>query len=108
MKRAEEIVFLRVRDTSNFWRKAALNNNKEQKPQCERDPEWLAEYQKNKLGTQRKTSLGFWKQVETATAEKEASPHLPGKISNREKMRSKEQNWEVRLAKLNMFTFPFS
>merc|ERR1740128_292453 len=55
-----------VRDTSNFWRKAALNNNKEQKPQCERDPEWLAEYQKNKLGTQRKTSLGFWKQVETA------------------------------------------
>lgn len=32
---------------------------KEQKPQCERNPEWLAEYEKNKLGTHQKTMKGL-------------------------------------------------
>merc|ERR1719435_685348 len=34
-----------VNERTNFWRKAALNDKKEPKPQCERNPEWLAEYQ---------------------------------------------------------------
>ena len=47
-----------VNEKKNFWRKAALNDKKEQKPQSERSPEWLADYQKNKLGTQQKQSGG--------------------------------------------------
>ena len=48
-----------MNERTNFWRKAALNDLKEQKPQCERNPEWLAEYEKNKLGTHQKTMKGL-------------------------------------------------
>ena len=48
----------RVNERTNFWRKAALTNQKEPKPQSERNPEWLADYQKNNLGIQQKTSEG--------------------------------------------------
>ena len=58
-------------------------------------PEWLADYDKNKLGNQRKTSQGFWKEVETKIAEKEASPQIERLSSSREKMRRKEEKWEV-------------
>ena len=48
----------RVDDRTNFWRRAAINDQKEPKPQIERNPEWLTEYQKNNLGSQQKTSNG--------------------------------------------------
>lgn len=84
-----------VAGMTNFWRRAALNCNKEQRPQSEREPEWLAEYDKNKLGNQRKTSQGFWKEVEMKVAEKEASPQLGRVSSSKEKMRRKEEKWEL-------------
>ena len=43
---------------TNFWRRAAINDQKEPKPQSERNPEWLTDYQKNNLGSQQKTSNG--------------------------------------------------
>jgi len=88
----------RVNEKKNFWRKAAVNNQKEQKPQSERNPEWLAEYQKNKLGTQQKHSNDFWKKVEIKTAEKEATPELQKGTINAEKKKSKEEGWEVSLS----------
>merc|ERR1719220_535019 len=39
-----------VNERANFWRKAALTDKREPKPQSEREPEWRAEYQKNNLG----------------------------------------------------------
>jgi hypothetical protein len=95
---------------ANFWRKSALNNKKEQKPQSERDPEWLADYQKNNLGTQRKVSGVFWKEVETKIAEKEASPQLERPLgdqrSSKEKKRSKEEGWEVSLSDDSWYKAP--
>lgn len=87
-----------VSGMTNFWKKVSTNNIKEQKPQSERNPEWLCDYQKNNHGTQRKTSQGFWKKVEVKTAEKEASPQLERGVANREKKRRKEKNWEVSLS----------
>jgi len=95
-----------VNEKKNFWRKAAINNQKEQKPQSERNPEWLAEYQKNKLGTQQKNSNDFWKQVETKTAEKEATPELSKGTVNREKKKSKEEEWEVSLSDDSWYRAP--
>merc|ERR1719500_2769272 len=34
-----------VNERANFWRKAAITDKKEPKPQSEREPEWRAEYQ---------------------------------------------------------------
>jgi len=83
-----------VSSMTNFWRKAALNSKKEGKPQCESDPEWMKEYQKNKLGAQRKTSQNYFVgQLELV--EKEATPEKPKQMGNREKMRRKEENWEL-------------
>eukprot|EP00092_Neocalanus_flemingeri_P018581 GFUD01020121.1.p1 GENE.GFUD01020121.1~~GFUD01020121.1.p1 ORF type:complete len:378 (+),score=121.46 GFUD01020121.1:132-1136(+) len=88
----------RVNEKKNFWRKAALNNQKEQKPQSERNPEWLADYQKNKHGTQQKNSNDFWKKAEIKTAEKEATPELQKGTANAHKKKSKEEEWEVSLS----------
>eukprot|EP00092_Neocalanus_flemingeri_P013824 GFUD01014912.1.p1 GENE.GFUD01014912.1~~GFUD01014912.1.p1 ORF type:complete len:416 (+),score=136.93 GFUD01014912.1:74-1249(+) len=87
-----------VNEKKNFWRKAALNNQKEQKPQSERNPEWLADYQKNKHGTQQKNSNDFWKKAEIKTAEKEATPELQKGTANAHKKKSKEEEWEVSLS----------
>jgi len=95
-----------VNEKKNFWRKAALNDKKEPKPQCERNPEWLAEYQKNKLGTQQKHSNDFWKNVETNTAEKEATPELQKGAVNRDKKKSKEEEWEVSLSDDSWYRAP--
>jgi len=95
-----------VNEKKNFWRKAALNDKKEPKPQSERNPEWLAEYQKNKLGTQQKHSNDFWKNVETHTAEKEATPELIKGAANREKKKSKEEEWEVSLSDDSWYRAP--
>jgi len=96
-----------VSGMTNFWRKSALNSTKEQKPQCERNPEWLVEYQKNKHGTQQKTSRGFWKNVEVETAMKEATPELLEKgMGNKEKKRNKEKNWEVSLSDDSWYKAP--
>jgi len=87
-----------VNEKKNFWRKAALNDKKEQKPQSERSPEWLADYQKNKLGTQQKQSGDFWKSVEVKTAEKEATPELSKGTVNAHKKKSKEEEWTLSLS----------
>merc|ERR1711892_1438807 len=83
---------------TSFRRKAALNDKKEQKPQSERSPEWLADYQKNKLGTQQKQSGDFWKSVEVKTAEKEATPELSKGTVNAHKKKSKEEEWTLSLS----------
>ena len=84
--------------------------------------EWLKEYQKNKLGSQRKTSQNFFVSITKSSplhsklgldydsgleynarcqvgqlemVEKEATPEKPRQMGNREKMRRKEENWEV-------------
>jgi len=86
-----------VNERTNFWRKAALTNQKEPKPQSERNPEWLADYQKNNLGIQQKTSEVFWKGVEVKSKEKAKTPELERTIHNKEKKKSKEEQWEVSL-----------
>merc|ERR1712059_7971 len=95
-----------VSGMTNFWRKSALNSTKEQKPQSERNPEWLSEHQKNKHGTQQKSSQGFWKKVETETAEKEASPQLEKGVANKEKKRRKEESWELSLSDDSWYKAP--
>jgi len=87
-----------VAEKMNFWRKAALNVAKEQKPQFERDPEWLADYTKNKLGTKKEESQGFWKKVEQEEKAKEGTPDLKKGLVNVEKKRRKEESWEVSLS----------
>ena len=47
-----------VNERTNFWRKAAITDQREPKPQSERNPEWRTDYQKNNLGCQQKTSEG--------------------------------------------------
>merc|ERR1719348_1546193 len=94
-----------VNEKKNFWRKAALNQQKEQKPQAERNPEWLAEYQKNKLGTQQKHSEEFWKDVETKSAEKEATPELSKGTVNAKK-KSKEKLWSTSLSDDSWYRAP--
>jgi len=94
-----------VSSMTNFWRKAALNSKKEGKPQSESDPEWMKEYKKNKLGSQRKTSQNFFVgQLELV--EKEATPEKPKQMGNREKMRRKEENWEVSLSDDSWYKAP--
>merc|ERR1719266_407366 len=95
-----------VNEKKNFWRKAALNEKKEQKPQAERNPEWLAEYQKNKLGIQQKHSEEFWKDVETKSAEKEATPELSKGTVNAEKKKSKEELWSTSLSDDSWYRAP--
>jgi len=95
-----------VNEKRNFWRKAALSAQKEQKPQAERNPEWLAEYQKNKLGVQQKHSEEFWKGVETKTAEKEATPELSKGTVNAQKKKSKEELWSVSLSDDSWYRAP--
>lgn len=95
-----------VNEKKNFWRKAAITNQKEQKPQCERNPEWLADYQKNKLGTQQKHSNDFWKNVETKTAEKEGTPELQKGTANTDKKKSKEDDWELSLSDDSWYRAP--
>ena len=48
----------RVNERTNFWRKAAITDQREPKPQSERNPEWRTDYKKNNLGDQQKTSEG--------------------------------------------------
>ena len=48
-----------VNERTNFWRKAAISDQREPKPQSERNPEWRTDYKKNNLGDQQKTSEGM-------------------------------------------------
>ena len=48
-----------VNERTNFWRKAAITDQREPKPQSERNPEWRTDYKKNNLGDQQKTSEGM-------------------------------------------------
>jgi len=95
-----------VDDRTNFWRRAAINDLKEPKPQSERNPEWLADYQKNNLGSQQKTSNKFWKVVETKTLTEETAGELETGCSNREKKKSKEEQWEVSLSDDSWYRAP--
>ncbi|XP_023322261.1 uncharacterized protein LOC111696763 [Eurytemora carolleeae] len=54
-----------VAEKTDFWRRAALLHLKENKPQLENNPEWLAEYRKDGMDLQQQTGEKFWKQVET-------------------------------------------
>merc|ERR1711990_386966 len=89
-----------VDDRTNFWRRAAINDLKDPKPQSERNPEWLADYQKNNLGSQQKTSNEFWKVVETKSKSEDlTSESESGSCgASREKKRSKEEQWELSLS----------
>merc|ERR1719412_1390792 len=85
-----------VDDRTNFWRRAAINDQKDPKPQSERNPEWLTDYQKNNLGSQQKTSNEFWKEVETQSTSSEPVVEAEaeaegGHGSNREKKKSKAE-----------------
>ena len=67
---------LSVNERTNFWRKAAITDKKEPKPQSEREAEWRSDYEKNNLGFQQKEGGRFWKGVEDKSREKEKSPEL--------------------------------
>lgn len=73
-----------VNERTNFWRKAAITDKKEPKPQSEREAEWRSDYEKNNLGFQQKEGGRFWKGVEDKSREKEKSPELEkGEVSSR-------------------------
>ena len=91
------ILLIRVNERANFWRKAAITDKKEPKPQSERDSEWRAEFQKNNLGEGRKISGQFWRGVEFKSQEKERTPELEKGLTNRDKMKKKQDAWEVGL-----------
>merc|ERR1719150_97372 len=96
-----------VDDRTNFWRRAAINDQKEPKPQSERNPEWLTDYQKNNLGSQQKTSNEFWKEVETQSASSEPVVEAEGGHgSNREKKKSKAEQWELSLSDDSWYRAP--
>jgi len=98
-----------VDDRTNFWRRAAINDLKEPKPQSERNPEWLSDYQKNNLGSQQKTSNEFWKEVETQSATSEpaveAEAGQAGQAS-RDKKKSKAEQWELSLSDDSWYRAP--
>ena len=84
-----------MNERANFWRKAAITDKKEPKPQSERDPEWRTEFQKNKLGEGRKISGQFWRGVEVKSLEEERTPEPARGLTNRDKMKKKQDGWEV-------------
>ena len=115
----------RVDDRTNFWRRAAINDQKDPKPQSERNPEWLTDYQKNNLGSQQKTSNGkekvhnteremvrlsvseFWKVVETQSTSSEPAVEAEGGHgSNRDKKKSKAEQWELSLSDDSWYRAP--
>ena len=89
------ILLISVNERANFWRKAAITDKKEPKPQSERDPEWRTEFQKNKLGEGRKISGQFWRGVEVRSQEGERAPEPERGLTNRDKMKKKQDAWEV-------------
>ena len=100
----QSLLLPRVAGMTNFWRKAALNCKREQKPQMERELEWREDYDKNKLGNQRKTSQGIWAQLETGEQEvekvAEARRQEAQKVAergggSRERQRRKEESWSL-------------
>lgn len=95
-----------VNERTNFWRRAAISDMKEPKPQLERNPEWLADYQKNNLGVQQKTSNDFWKDVEVKSQEKAKSPELEKGLQNKEKKKSKQEQWAVSLSDDSWYRAP--
>lgn len=95
-----------VNERANFWRKAALTDKREPKPQSEREPEWRAEYQKNNLGEGRKISGQFWRGVEVKSQEKEKTPELEKGLTNRDKMKKKQDAWEVSLSDDSWYRAP--
>jgi len=95
-----------VNERTNFWRKAAITDQREPKPQSERNPEWRTDYKKNNLGDQQKTSEEFWKGVEVKSKEKEKSPDLEKGIQNKDKKKSKQEQWEVSLSDDSWYRAP--
>jgi len=95
-----------VNERTNFWRKAAITDKKEPKPQSEREAEWRSDYEKNNLGFQQKEGGRFWKGVEDKSREKEKSPELEKGLQNRAKKKSKEEQWEVSLSDDSWYRAP--
>merc|ERR1719412_2353629 len=98
-----------VDDRTNFWRRAAINDQKDPKPQSERNPEWLTDYQKNNLGSQQKTSNEFWKEVETQSASSEPVVEAEGghgSQGSRDKKKSKAEQWELSLSDDSWYRAP--
>jgi len=98
-----------VAEKTNFWRKAALLHIKEQKPQFEKNPEWLAEYRKDGIDILQQEQEKFWKRVEsgalTPVRRKRMLPQPTRtnkpvdimSVQNRKKREEKEKKWKTSL-----------
>jgi len=94
-----------VAEKTDFWRRAALLHLKVQKPQSEKNPEWLAEYKKDGLDVHQKEIEKFWKEVETGKVssqrKKSTSTYIAPvcgssvQTGNKCKRKQLEQKWQV-------------
>jgi len=105
-----------VAEKTDFWRRAALLHMKEGKPQCEKNPEWLSEYKKDKIDAVQQASEQFWKQVERGEILPRrkswcapiVAPKVvtPDKAANREKRSKLEENWQTSLSDDSWYRAP--
>lgn len=85
----------RVTEITNFWRKTAVEQLKEKRPQADRNPEWLQELHKDFSKDFLEEKQDYWKKLISKEKDKETDQTVERGRINKENIQKKEHNWEM-------------